>query len=77
MYLNLNGYSYYVDRLENELDRSYFLRCWYVVNYNPKNTHEYKEALKLGKLFVNYKLLNCKYTDSVQNMFLKKVPVCF
>ena len=36
MYLNLNGYSYYVDRLENELNRSYFLRCWYVVNYNQK-----------------------------------------
>jgi hypothetical protein len=77
MYLNLNGYSYYIDRLENELDRSYHLRCWYIANQNPKNMTEYKDAMKLGKLFVNYKLLNCKYHETVQGMFLKNVPVCF
>lgn len=77
MLLNLNGYSYHIDRLENEVDRSYEMRCWYVTNLNPKTIEEFNQALKLGKLYVNYKLLNCKYNESVTSMFLKNIPLCF
>lgn len=77
MNINFNGYYYSIDRLENEVDQSYLMRCWYIVNWNPKNLEEYKQVSKLSKLYVNYKLLNCEYHESVTQMFLKKVPLCF
>ena len=36
MNLNLEGYTYEIPRLENEVDRSYFMRTWYIVLQKPK-----------------------------------------
>jgi hypothetical protein len=77
MLINFQGYSYLVERLENEVDKSYELRCWYVANYQPKSKEDFKTALKMSKLYVNHKLLHNKYSDSITSMFMKTVPLCF
>ena len=77
MHLNCNGYTYSIPRLENEVDRSYHLRAWYVVRQNPKNSEDFITALKQAKLYVNQKLLGCKYHPNVKKLFLKNLPSCF
>ena len=77
MVLNFNGYTYHIERLENEVDRSYQMRRWFIVSMNPKNIEDLEKSMKLAKLFVNYKLLGCQYPKKVSEMFLKHVPLCF
>ena len=77
MLYNYNGFSYFIERNENEVDRSYEMRYWYIVNLTPKTVKEFKEAVKLSKLFVNHKLLNVEYHPNVNSLFLKKIPLCF
>ena len=77
MLYNYNGYSYYINRMENEVDKSLEIRYWYIVNMKPKDDLEFKKALKLSKLFVNYKLLNVDYNSTLKNMFLNNKPLCF
>lgn len=78
MNLNIEGYNYQIPRLENEVDRSYFLRSWYIVLQKPKNMNEFQKVLKMAKLFVNQKLLGVKYHPNVKSLFLvKNLPSCF
>lgn len=77
MLYNYNGYSYFIKRIENEVDRSYEMRYWYIVNMMPKNDTEFKTAVKLSKLFVNYTLLNVDYNSTIKTMFLNNKPLCF
>lgn len=77
MNLNFQGYSYTIPRLENEVDRSYHLRSWYIVHQKPKNMDELKKSMKMAKLYVNQKLLGCQYHDNIKTLFLKNLPSCF
>jgi hypothetical protein len=77
MLYNYNGYSYYIKRIENEVDRSYEIRYWYIVNMSPKNDSEFKKAIKLSKLFVNHKLLNVEYNSTLQSTIFDNKPLCF
>lgn len=77
MQLNCNGYTYSIHRLENEIDRSYHLRAWYIVRQNPKNSEDFITALKKAKLYVNTQLLGCEYHPNVKKLFLKNLPSCF
>tara|TARA_B100000123_G_scaffold231938_1_gene181798 strand:+ start:159 stop:392 length:234 start_codon:yes stop_codon:yes gene_type:complete len=77
MLYNYNGYSYFIERMENEVDRSYKIRYWYIVNLEPKNESELKNAIKLSKLFVNYKILDIEYSSKIKSMFLSNTPLCF
>ena len=36
MLYNYNGYSYYINRTENEVDKSFEIRYWYIVNLKYK-----------------------------------------
>ena len=79
MNINFQGYTYNIERLENEIDKSYQLRSWYIALQNPKNVEELKKIMKYAKLYVNYKLLGCEYHQNVKSLFLlnKNLPSCF
>ena len=77
MDINFNGYSYTIPRLENEVDRSYHLRVWYIVRQSPKSIEELKKTMKLAKLYTNQTILGCEYHPNVQSLFLKNLPSCF
>lgn len=77
MLYNFNGYSYFIKRIENEVDRSFEMRYWYIVNMKPKNSLEFKNAVKLSKLYVNYKLLNVDYHSTLKSSFIENKPLCF
>ena len=36
-----NGYTYYIERYENEPDLYYYKRCWIITKNNPKDEEEY------------------------------------
>ncbi len=77
MNLSFQGYTYQIPRLENEVDKSYHLRSWYITLQNPKNMEELKKSMKYAKLYVNHQLLGCQYHDNVKSLFLKNLPSCF
>ena len=77
MDINFNGYTYTIPRLENEVDRSYHLRVWYIVRQNPKNIEELKKTMKNAKLYANHRLLGCQYHPNIKSLFLKNLPSCF
>ncbi len=78
MNLNLEGYTYEIPRLENEVDRSYFMRSWYIVLQKPKNIEELQKVMKMAKLYVNQTLLGVEYHPNVKSLFMvKNLPSCF
>ena len=78
MNLNVEGYNYQIPRLENEVDRSYFMRAWYIVLQKPKNMEDYQKVMKMAKLYVNQTLLGVEYHPNVKSLFMvKNLPSCF
>ena len=78
MNLNFEGYNYQIPRLENEVDRSYFIRSWYIVQQKPKNKDELHKVMKLAKLYVNQIILGVEYHPNIKSLFMvKNLPSCF
>ena len=77
MYTNYNGINYFVERLENENDKSYNLRKWIISKNEPKTEKEFKNICKLAKLYVNMVLLGCKYSVSIEESIKNKIPKNF
>ena len=71
MEFNYNGYSYFIERYENEPDIYYYKRCWIITKSNPKNIEEYDKIEKLSRLWVNTNFLGCKYEKNTMEQIFK------
>ena len=49
-------------------------RGWFIISQRYNNNYQYDEIMKMSKLYVNIKYLNCKYDKDIMNKinFLEK-----
>jgi hypothetical protein len=70
MNIEFGNYSYFINKQENETNNSFRNRIWFLVKQNPVDEKEFKKAIKLSKLFINNKHLNCEYNDKVNKLLI-------
>lgn len=60
-----DGYVYYIERGNNEIDEHFFARSNFIVSQKPKTEAEYEHAVKYSKIYINIKFLKCKYNQEI------------
>ena len=73
MEFSYNGYSYYIERYENEPDIHYYKRCWIITKNNPQDIDHYKKIEKLSRIWINVNFLGCKYEENTMKEVSKLV----
>lgn len=68
---------YFIEKLDNENEVSYNLRKWIVSRMKPNNDWEFKDSLKIAKLYVNMKVLGVEYDVNIKNLVLEKIDDIF
>jgi len=63
-----NGLNLIIPRIENEFDKSYYLRCEFILKQQPNNNNELNRAIKFSKMYANRELLGCEYSNSINNI---------
>ena len=73
MLLQYEGYTYIVNKLDNETDNNLVSRTWFTVKQKPKNQENFIKELKIAKLYSNQKYLNCKYNNKITSIINEKI----
>ena len=73
MEFSYNGYSYFIEKYEDEPDIHYYKRCWLITKNNPKTFEEYGNIERLSRLWINVNFLGCKYNDNVMKKINKLI----
>lgn len=73
MEFSYNGYSYFIEKYENESEIYYYKRCWLITKNNPKNDEEYQKIDKMSRLWININYLGCQYNDDVMKQVHKLI----
>ena len=73
MEFSYNGYSYFIERYDNESENYYYKRCWLITKNSPKNNEEYENIEKLARLWINVNCLGCKYREEVMKEINKLI----
>lgn len=68
-----SGYTYFIERYENEPDLYYYKRCWIITKNNPKNNEEYTEIERMSRMWININYLGCKYQENIMKEIGKLV----
>jgi len=63
-----NGLNLIIQRIENEFDKSYYLRCDFILKQQPQNNTEFLRVIKFSKMYANRELLGCVYSNNINNI---------
>ena len=60
-----NGLNLIIPRIENEFDKSYYLRCDFILKQQPQNNTEFLRAIKFSKMYANREVLGCVDSNNI------------
>lgn len=66
------GINYFIQRNEEESELSLFHRMIFISKQKPSNEDELKKETRYGNIWVNKKLLNCEYSEKIENIIEQK-----
>lgn len=72
MDITYEGKNYFIQRNEEETENSLFNRMMFIARQKPNTEEELKKETKYGNIWVNKKLLNCEYSEKIENILLEK-----
>ena len=78
MEIEINGKSYYINKLINEPYIQFTQRAGFIVkcHSNPKNTYSLTEIIKYSKLWTNIEFLQCSYNTIIMDKIVKMKKLC-
>ena len=78
MEIEINGKSYYINKLMNEPDIQFIQRARFIVkcHSNPKNTYSLTEIKKYSKIWTNIEFLQCSYDKIIMDKIIKMKTLC-
>lgn len=63
-----NGFNIIIPRIENEFDKSYYLRSEFILKQKPSSLSQLNRAIKFSKLYANREILGCEYSNNINNI---------
>jgi|TARA_Y100000389_G_C17211940_1_gene388945 hypothetical protein len=72
MDITFEGKNYFIQRNEEETEKSLFNRMMFIAKQTPQNEIELMKETRFGNMWVNKKLLGCEYSKKLENVLAQK-----
>ena len=72
MDITYQGKNYFIQKNEEENEKSLFNRMMFIAKQEPQNDNELKKETRFANMWVNQKLLNCEYSDKIKSIIDQK-----
>ena len=72
MDITYKGFIYFIERNEMENDKSLFQRSMFLAKQRPLNEVDYKKNLKISNIWINKKMLKCRYSENIEKILNEK-----